>query len=299
MAHGVRIRYATGRHRRNTGSDLGAPARHGRKGGTIKGKGRYLSGAAFAAALGVLAAFVPTGFAGAEGSSIIPLPLPIEWAFNTDFSPRALSKTTPTPIALKLSGQVKTADGTHPPALREVILETDRNGAIDVKGLPVCRLRPPEDSGTDWVREVCKNTIIGRGTMDIEVAFPESSPLLLKSPLTVFNRGVKQGVTTLLVHVFLKNPVSAAVVTVVKIKKTHKGRFGTKAIFSLPVIAGGSGSVTSFSATLYKRFSYKGKRVSLLTLKCPDGKVRTRAEAIFSDGAQTHAEVSRPCIPKE
>lgn len=266
----------------------------------MKGKGKYLSGAAFAAALGVLAAFVPTVFAGAEGSAIIPIPPspPPEWAFNADFSPKALSKTTPTPIALKLSGQVKTSDGTHPPALRELILETDRNGAIDVKGLPICRLGPVEERSTALANEVCPSAIVGRGTMDVEVAFPEQQPLSLKSALTVFNGGVKQGVTTLLVYVFLKNPVSAAVVTIVKIKKVHKGRFGTKAIFSLPVIAGGSGSVTSFSTKLYRRFSYKGKRASLLTLKCPDGKIQAGAEAIFSNGTRAHTKVLRPCVPK-
>jgi hypothetical protein len=227
-----------------------------------------------------------------------PYPAVPEWAFSAGFSPKALSKTTPTPIALKLSGQVKTADGTHPPALRELILETDRNGAIDVKGLPICRLGPVEERSTSLVNEICPDAIVGRGTMSVEVAFPEQQPFTLKSALTVFNGGVKQGVTTLLVHAFFKNPVSAAVVTVVKIKKIHKGRFGTEAIFSLPVIAGGSGSVTSFSATLYKRFSYKGKRASLLTLKCPDGKIRARAEAVFSDGTQTNAEVLRPCVPK-
>jgi hypothetical protein len=264
----------------------------------MKGQGRYLSGAAFAAALGVLAAFVPTGFAGAEGSPIILLPLPIEWAFNADFSPRALSKTTPTPIALNLSGQVKTADGTHPPALRELVLETDRNGAIDVKGLPVCRLGRVEERSIALANEACPSAIVGRGTMSVEVAFPEQPPLSLKSALTVFNGGVKQGVTTLLVYVFFKNPVSAAVVTIVKIKKIHKGRFGTEAIFSLPVIAGGNGSVTAFDATFFRRFPYKGKRASLVTLKCPDGKIRARSEAIFSDGTHTQNEVLRPCIPK-
>jgi hypothetical protein len=227
-----------------------------------------------------------------------PHPAVPEWAFSAGFSPKALSKTTPTPIALKLSGQIKTADGTHPPALRELILETDRNGAIDVKGLPICKLGLVEERSTALANEVCPSAIVGRGTMDVEVAFPEQPPISLKSALTVFNGGFKQGVRTLLARVFVEKPVSAAVVTVVKIKKIHKGRFGTEAIFSLPVIAGGSGSVTAFDATLFRRFSYKGKRASLLTLKCPDGKIRARAEAVFSDGTQANAEVLRPCIPK-
>jgi hypothetical protein len=260
-------------------------------------RGKRPKGTAFAVAIGILAAVVLSASAGAQGPTIMPV-LDVEFTFDSAFSPLTLSKTVPTPIALELSGQIKTVDGTHPPALREFILDTDKNGTIDVKGLPICRLRPPEDGSSALVNEVCPDAIVGRGTMSVEVAFPDQSPLLVKSALTVFNGGVKQGVTTLLFHIFLKNPVSAAVVTIVKIRKVHKGRFGTEAVFSLPVIAGGNGSVTAFDARLYKRFSYKGKRTSLLTLKCPDGKIRARAEAIFSDGAEAHAEVLRPCIAK-
>jgi hypothetical protein len=265
-----------------------------RKGdGTVRGNAKHTKGAAiFAVIVGTLMAVVLSGSAGAQGPTILPAPN-VEFAFDAGFSPITLSKTVPTPIALELSGQIKTGDGTHPPALREFILDADKNSAINVRGIPVCRptIEIP-------LMEHCPSAIVGRGTMDVEIAFPEQPPLPTKSALTVFNRGVKQGVTTLLMYAFLKNPVSAAVVTTVKIRKVHKGRFGTEAVFSLPVIAGGNGSVTAFDAKLYKRFSYKGKRASLLTLKCPDGKIRARAEAIFSDGAQADAEVLRPCIAK-
>lgn len=263
----------------------------------MRGKGNHRRAAISVAALGVLAAFVLTGLAGAKSSMIIPFET-IEWTFNFGFSPLALSKTKPTPVALNLSGQLKTADGTHPPALQELILENDKNGAIDVKGLPVCRPRPPEESGAEWVNEVCKNAIVGRGTMNVNVAFPEQSPISMRSALTIFNGGSKQGVTTLFAHAFLKNPVSAAVVSRVEIKRIHKGRFGTKATISFPVIAGGNGSVTAFDTTLYKRFSYQGKRASLVTLECPDGRIQARAEAIFSDGTNAGTQVLRPCIAK-
>ena len=249
-------------------------------------------GAAFAIVICALIALALTGFAEAEDPVTVPIEN-LELTFDAGFSPKALSKTVPTPIALKLFGQIKTIDGTHPPALREFILEADRNSTINVRGIPVCR--PTIET---LPTEYCPSAIVGRGTMDVEVALPESTPVLLKSALTIFNGGVKQGVTTLLFHVFLENPVSAAVVTIVKIKKVHKGRFGTEAALSFPVIAGGRGSVTAFDATLFRRFSYKGKRASLVTLKCPDGKIRVRAEAIFSDDTRAHAEVLRPCISK-
>jgi hypothetical protein len=254
--------------------------------------GKFPKSVAFAAVLSALIALVLAGFAGAEGPVTVPIEN-LDLTFDAGFSPKALSKTVPTPIALELSGQVKTVDGTHPPALREFILDADRNIALDVGGIPACHptIEIP-------VMERCPDAIVGRGTMNVEVAFPEQSPLLIKSALTVFDGGVKQGVTTLLMYAFLKNPVSAAVVTIVKIQKVHKGRFGTEAVFSVPVIAGGNGSVTAFDARLYKRFSYKGKRASLLTLKCPDGTVRARAEAIFSDGTELASKAVRTCTSR-
>lgn len=264
----------------------------------MRGRGKHTTCATFVTALGVLATVVLSGSAGAQGPMVIPPAPSVEFAFDAYFSPGSLSKTEPTPIALGLSGQIKTADGTHPPALREFVLEADRNSAIDVKGLPICRPRQREERSVSWEYEVCKDMIVGRGTMDVEVAFPEQQPLQIKSALTIFNGGVKQGVTTLFAYTYFKKPVSAAVVSRVEIKKIHKGRYGTKATISVPVIAGGSGSVTAFAATLFRRFSYKGKRASLVTLKCPDGKIQAQAEAIFSDGMHAHAQVLRACTPK-
>jgi deazaflavin-dependent oxidoreductase (nitroreductase family) len=61
-------------------------------------------------------------------------------------------------------------------------------------------------------------------------------------------------------------------VTTVKIKKINKGRYGLLATASIPKIAGAAGSVTSFSLVVDKKFTYKGKKVSVLSAKCPDGK---------------------------
>ena len=66
--------------------------------------------------------------------------------------------------------------------------------------------------------------------------------------------------------------------TTVKIKKVHNGRYGLKSVATIPKIAGGSGSVKSFSLTINKK--------GVLTAKCPDGKLQANATAIFSDGTK-------------
>src|SRR3954451_5421741 len=42
----------------------------------------------------------------------------LELTFNGGFTPKALSKTKQTPIALNVEGTIATIDGTHPPALK-------------------------------------------------------------------------------------------------------------------------------------------------------------------------------------
>jgi hypothetical protein len=81
----------------------------------------------------------------------------------------------------------------------------------------------------------------------------------------------------------------------VKIKKVHNGRFGLKSVATIPKIAGGSGSVKSFNLTINKKYTYKGKKMSVLTAKCPDGKLQAHVTSIFSDGTKASAGIVRTC----
>lgn len=48
--------------------------------------------------------------------------------------------------------------------------------------------------------------------------------------MSAFNGGTTGGVTTLFVHAYITVPTPAVVVTTVKIKKIHKGRFGLESV---------------------------------------------------------------------
>lgn len=222
----------------------------------------------------------------------------LDLTFNGGFSPTALPKNELAPIALKASGNIATVDGTHPPALREFVLETDKNGAVDVEGYPTCRSGQLQSQSSENAEKVCRDAIIGRGTTVAEVALAEQPPILVNSDLLVFNGGEKGGVTTFYIHAFFTAPVSGAIVTTVKISKIRKGRFGTRAVASIPVIAGGSGSVKSFSLTINKRFTHKGQRKSILLAKCPDGRLQAHGTAVFADGTDVSAEIIRTCSGK-
>lgn len=214
----------------------------------------------------------------------------LELTFNGGFTPKTLSKTKLTPITLTVSADIKTVDGTHPPALKEFNVETDKNGAIEVKGLPVCTAAKLQSQDTKHAEAICRSAIIGSGQATAEIAFPEQSPIPAKTKIIAFNGGYKGGVTTLFVHAYLTVPTPAAIVTTVKVKKIHNGRYGLLAESSIPKIAGGSGSVTHFNLTINKK--------GVLLAKCPDGKLQAHGTAVFSDGTRASAEVIRTCTGK-
>lgn len=249
-------------------------------------------------ALGVLVALTVAGLASAAGSTEEVTVGNLKFKAGGSFSPKALSKTQQTPIALTAEGKISTVNGEHPPALKEALVETDKNGQIQVKGFPTCKSGQLQSQDTSHAEAICKDAIIGKGTTNIEIAFPESKVVPVSSKLLVFNGGEAGGVVTLYIHAYITVPVPAAVVTTLKIKKIHHGRYGLLTTATIPKIAGGSGSVTAFSLKIDKKYTYKGKKVSVLTAKCPDGKLQAHATAVFADGTRASTEFVRPCTGK-
>ena len=248
-------------------------------------------------ALAAAATIAVAGIAAAEKPTVIKVGNLI-LTFNGGFSPKALPKAKRVGITLNVSGKIQTKDKTHPPALTEFILEADKNGAVNARGLPVCTSGKLQAQDTHHAEAACPTAIVGEGKTDIEVEFPESPPFIAHSKLIAFNGGVSGGKTTIYLHAYLSSPVSAAVVTTVKVSTIHKGRFGLKSIATVPKIAGGYGSAISFSLKLGRAFTYKGKKQSYLLLQCPDGKIFAQGTAKFSDEVRASGGVIRTCTPK-
>lgn len=208
--------------------------------------------------------------------------------FGGDTSPKALPKNEYTPIKSHFFGKIGTANGNHPPALREVEFDIDKDVKLNVKGLAVCKPGQLTARNTAAAMKVCGKSKIGSGIAHAEIAFPEQKPILIKSPLTVFSAGEKGGKVKLLIHIFITVPVPAAVVTDVTI--TKKGT-GIHSVAKIPVVAGGSGSAIDFDFTVGKTFTYKGKKVGYSEAKCPDGVFKANVKKIlFKNEANTPGE---------
>lgn len=212
------------------------------------------------------------------------------------------------PSWFRTKGQIATADGTHPPALREGVFYIDKNSMLDAHGLPVCRAGQLEARDTKGARRACGEAIVGTGEGTAEISFPEQKPIVVDSPILFFNGGIAGGTTTLFAHSFITVPVPAAIVAVFKLRRVEAGRFGIRGVYELPVIAGGSGSLTDFDFTIKRFYRHRGKRKSYDLTKCPDGHIDLKGTGVFrdevrdgvDDGEKTTISASLivPCTPK-
>ena len=247
-------------------------------------------------ALGALIAVSAVGIATAAGGET-PVTVKVgnlELTANGGFSPTALSKTKQTPIALKAAGEVKETDGSHPPAIREVLIEADKNGEVHLKGIPACTSGKLQATDTAAAEKACKSSLIGTGQATAQVAFNEQKPINVNSKILVFSGGESGGKATMFVHAYFSDPISGAIVTTVTIKKHPNGRFGTLAVAKIPQITGGSGSITKFHLEIKKNVG----GINPISAKCTDGKLKVHVEGKFEDGTKADTEIIRACTPK-
>jgi len=245
----------------------------------------------------VALAVAVTGIATAEKPTVVRAGNLI-FKINGGVSPRKLPRKRMAPITLHASGNISTTDGSQPPALKEVTIDFDKHGAVNAKGLPVCKPGKLQATDTQHAKQACPGAIVGTGKTRVRVAFPEQAPFESSGPLVLFNGGVRGGVTTMYIHAYVDVPAPTAIVTRVKIKKIHKGRYGTRAVASIPVIAGGSGSVVQFSLAVHRRFKRHGKKQSYLLARCANGHFFAHAVAKYRDGRTVVGNVVRACTPR-
>ncbi len=208
---------------------------------------------------------------------------------NGGVSPKALPKSKLAPITLHVSGNIATVDGSQPPALENFILDTGRTGAIETKGVPACSKGKLEATSTAAAERACRGAIVGRGSTEVRVAFPESEPFTAKGPLVIFNGGTKGGKTLIFIHAYVAVPAPTAIVETITITKEHKGPYNLHTVGPIPPIAGGSGSVTAFNLTINRR--------GYLMASCVGGMFLAHVLAVFRDGTEVSGDFTRPCEP--
>jgi hypothetical protein len=101
----------------------------------------------------------------------------------------------------------------------------------------------------------------------------------------------------MLYYVYVAVPAPTAVVVVAKLSK-DSGRFGYTVAISVPEIAGGAGSLTSFDLTINRKWTYQGRQHSYLSAECPDGRFVNKFEAEFGGGTNLGGTLVSNCQPR-
>lgn len=215
----------------------------------------------------------------------------LEGDFGATVTPTKLPKKSMAPVAIELHGEFSNSDGTPPPALRQLAIGFDRNGRVDVKGLPSCPRSALELSGAKVAPPLCRTAIVGTGAMEAS----NGSGGQVRLPLTLFNGGFQNGRTTVFVRSSNATLTPTPIVATVRLRNARDGRSGLRAIATIPPIAGGLGSVLDFNLTLKRLFHSGGRESSFAAARCFNGRLQAAISADFRDGTRLSADVLQSC----
>jgi hypothetical protein len=208
-----------------------------------------------------------------------------EIILNADggFTPTALPKHEDAPITIHGGGKLSTVSGALPPIVENLNIEFDRHGSVQTTGLEVCQSAKLQATDVSAARRACPNAIVGKGYGHAIVQFPESKPIPVSSPITIFNGPKKHGDDTVLAHAFTTVPVPTTFIVPVVIERIHKGVYGYRTKAKIPKIAGGAGHPISGSLTIGRKWVYKGAHHSYVNARCETGHLQARVEVTFKD----------------
>lgn len=207
-----------------------------------------------------------------------------QMTFNAGVSPHKLPAERRAPAVAGFSLRISTPDGSRPPALRRLLLEADGHLAFDFKGVPVCPSAQVRNPSFRW--HGCGRAIVGTGAAGIDN--PQAHGPGAEVPqLIAYNGGVVHGARRLWLRYTGIPSVPAPLVAPLDLKE-GEGHYRTKLVVSIPQVAGGSGSLTTFSLTLKKG----------VLAACPTERIGLRATGDFAGGSQLSARLSLSCTPR-
>jgi len=242
-----------------------------------------MEGRAFAILVALCAALALSASA-ATADPFIVISEPLESDFSATVSPRTLSKTEPAPVVLRTALRFWGVDGSQVPALKELKLRFDRRLRLDVEALPACSLA---GRGRPEPERTCREAVVARGTMKVDVRFTEVPPILVTAKATVYKGDTSKGGPPLFLYTRFGAPITGEIISRIELKPIGEGVYGREAVVSVPKIAGGEGSITHLGL----RF-----RRGVFEATCPrSGSLFVAATSLFADGALLAGAVSRFC----
>jgi hypothetical protein len=103
-------------------------------------------------------------------------------------------------VTLSVHGKIGNIDEAHPQTIEEVVLDVDKDVALDAEGLATCRIGRAR-RGVQEVRRECAEAVVGTGVMHFAIE-SAGTQKVVKGLLTLLNGGEVGGKIRLLIHGF-------------------------------------------------------------------------------------------------
>jgi hypothetical protein len=220
--------------------------------------------------------------------------------FSGGIAPDALPRDFRAPISIRVSGAVRTLSGAKPPALRRIVIALNQGGRLDARGLPICRQDEIEPSSTEEALARCGPALVGGGSYDANIAFPEQAAFPSHGRILAFN-SIVAGKRAILAHIYGAKPLPITRIVAFRIRETP-GTFGTVLTGSLPASLNRYGYLKRISLELHRNYVFHGQSRSYLSAACaaPTGFPGAsfpfaRASMSFADGRTLSSILTRSC----
>ena len=243
--------------------------------------------AALGAAIAAAAALAGPVVTGRDGNT---------QSIDSVIKPKRLPKDRAAPATLEVStSTTSTTDpaGVPSPAVHATI-DFDRNAAIFTKGLPTCSPSQVTGKSTEEAERACGRAKIGSGKA---LAYLRSSRVYeVPQTVTAFNGSPEGGRPVVILHTYGTTPLQASLVLVGTVTRYDKEGYGPRLDLEIPLIAGGTGALKEFQVRINRRWTYKGRKRSFISARCPSSKrLKTRGEFTYRDGESLTAYSKQTC----
>ena len=233
-------------------------------------------------------------FSGGAGGALVAVNSLVLRA-DGGFQPRALPRHGYAPIHFQGYFDIAAKGGGKPVPLQQAVIEFDRDGHLDVNGLPTCQPQLLAEAGSAEARRACPGAVVGSGRIEAIVA-SGNAVFPISAPLTILNGPRLGGNPSAILLARTSFPQPQTFMVVAPIER-RPGRFRYRVTLDTPPIAEGLGSISRVEVDIGKRFGPGNKR-SYVAARCSDGVLDTHGRFTFADGTVIDGSVEKACRVK-
>jgi hypothetical protein len=209
------------------------------------------------------------------------------------FQPQTLPRRQFAPIDFEGHVDISARRGAPLAPLQQALIDFDRDGRLNVAGLPTCAPETIAEQGTEGARRTCRGAIVGTGHVAAAISFLGAA-VQTRAPLTIFNGPRLATGPSVVLHARTLVPLPETYTILVPIERL-RGGFRYRARIELPPLAGGLGALTHIDAKIGRRYRAGGRSRSYVSARCSDNVLQTHGDFTFADGTVISGAVEKYC----